>query len=142
MTANARAVGRSKRSKPRKIRSARTELDRKLAYDEEAQNPQKPDRFLIEDLLKAMDVCRRREATSIKAIEHIILMSMEPRVLYSEHDAAAAFGMSLEEFLAKAKSVGLEVWYREWGEGVRLYVWHELIPHLKDHWRERVEQGW
>src|SRR4051794_24268508 len=142
MTANARAVGRSKRSKPRETRSARTELDRKLTYDEEAKNPQRPDRFLIEDLLKAMDVCRRREATSIEAIERIILMSMEPRVLYSEHDAAAAFGMSLEEFLAKAKSVGLEVWYREWGQGVRLYVWHELIPHLKSHWRERVERGW
>ena len=140
MTANARAVDRSKRPNPLETRSARAGRVRKLTYDEEAKNPQRPNWVLIKTLLKAMDACRRRETKNIKAIERIIVMSMEPRVVYSEHDAADAFGLSLEEFLAKAKSVGLKVWCRE--QGVRLYVWHELVPHLKSHWRERVEQGW
>ena len=87
-----------------------------------------------------MDVCRRKETANIKMIKRVIVRTMEPRTFYTTCEAADVFGLSRRRFLTKAKAVGLKPRWHE--EGVGLYEWHEVVAHLKRHWRERVKQGW
>src|SRR5690242_9610488 len=61
---------------------------------EESKKPQQPDDRLIAILLKAMNVCRRKETANIEAIRKIIVKSMEPCTCYTMCEAAEAFGLS------------------------------------------------
>src|SRR5690349_18256350 len=105
-----------------------------MASDEEQVHDPELDADLIKLLLHAMALRGNRRRRD--AIERAIHKHLEGHRYYNEGEAAEAFGMSLRRFLKREELLGLKPCSYE--EGVALYVWHEVVPHLRDHWRERV----